>query len=444
MVAFVGDQIYEFDPNGLIDKHAGLDALIEDYLWKWFQFGWSVRELMRDTPAFVIPDDHDVYQGNVWGQGGRAAATEEEGGFVQPAAFVRVVQRTQAGSLPDPVDPMPVDQGIEVYFTDIVHGGVGTAVLEDRKFKTGPHSDESRRLLGDRQLAFLDAWARDWNGQTMKLAVSQSPFAQSTTHSGSGLDVNGFDRDSNGWPRAGRDAALRALRRARAPHVSGDQHLGMTLQHGIDAHGDAVYGFAGPSMLNIFPRIFDPNRTETVDGVTRLVAGPGDRAVGYTGRHVDPHGNRIDVRAVANPDTYYAPPPPGTSAKKDALGIGYGLVRLERDTRRYTFEAWPANADPRDPLASPYPDWPVTIEQSDNDGREPAGYLTERVAAVDSPVLEVENEATGELVYARRVDGTRVVLPVFDAAASYRVTLSDAATGYREVFDGQRGVPDGR
>ena len=31
-------------------------------------------------------------------------------------------------------------------------------------------------LLGARQLAFLDAWARDWRGAEMKVALSQTAF----------------------------------------------------------------------------------------------------------------------------------------------------------------------------------------------------------------------------------------------------------------------------
>ena len=437
IIAFVGDQIYEFDPNGLIDRESE-EATRNDYLWKWFQFGWSVRELARSTPAFVIPDDHDVYQGNVWGQGGKLAVndagepSESAGGFVHPARFVRMVQRTQAGSLPDPHDPTPVDQGIETYYTDIVHGRVGIAVLEDRKFKTGPNSPVvPKRLLGDRQLAFLDTWARDWAGQDAKMVVSQSPFAQSTTHSGAALTPNGFDQDANGWPKAGRDRAVRALRRAFAPHVAGDQHLGMTLRHGVEAPGDAVYAFAGPSMLNIFPRIFDPANEGP---------GPGSRDSARLGPYTDAHGNDIDVLAIANPDTYYAPPPSGASAKMDALGIGYGLVHVDRAARAYTFEAWPGHADPLDPLAAPFPDWPVRVRQEDNDGRDPAGFLAEREAEVAAPVVEVVDERTGELVWARRLPDSRVVLPVYDANASYRVTVSDPDIGYERVFEGERVV----
>ena len=49
-----------------------------------------------------------------------------------------MVQRQQSWHLPDPVDPAPVERGITVYFTRLRVGGVDFAILEDRKFKTGP------------------------------------------------------------------------------------------------------------------------------------------------------------------------------------------------------------------------------------------------------------------------------------------------------------------
>ena len=41
--------------------------------------------------------------------------------------------------LPDPADPRPVEQQIGTYFTRLRVGGVDFAILEDRKFKTGPN-----------------------------------------------------------------------------------------------------------------------------------------------------------------------------------------------------------------------------------------------------------------------------------------------------------------
>ncbi len=433
MLAFLGDQIYEFDPNGLIDDE-NLENLVDDYFWKWQQFVFSVREYTRNTPAFIIPDDHDVYQGNVWGANGIPAVQETDGGFVYPSEFVQIVIKTQTGSLPTHVDNAPVEQGIDVYFTDLVYGGVGIAVLEDRKFKSAPGTPEdAATLLGNRQLDFLTQWAKDWEGQTLKLAISQSPFAQSTTHAGAEAARNLRDNDANGWPKPGRDRAVSALRKAFAPHVSGDQHLGLTLQHGVDQPNDGVFSFAGPSMLNIFPRVWDPSN---------LNAGPGDPAVDYLGQHTDAHGNLINVLAAANPDSYYLPRPPNGTWQKDQLGIGYGVVRMHKAQRSYSFEAWPAWVNPEtanleDGGAGMYSDWPITVSQIDNDGRQAIGFLLARTTAVNDAVVSVTNQTTGELVYARRIIGNTVELPVYDAQALYTVELSDSASGYYEVFNDQ-------
>lgn len=429
LLAFLGDQLYEFDPNGLNDKAP--ENIVNDYLWKWFQFGWSVRDLMRNTPAFILPDDHDVFQPNVWGQGGIAAKDESAGGYVHPASFIGVVQRTQTGSLPPAYDPQPVAQSIDVYYTNLVYGGVGMAILEDRKFKTGASSPQQpQQLLGQRQHEFLDEWARDWRGQKMKLAFSQSPFSQSTTHSGARMTPIGVDRDSNGWPKQGRDEAVRRLRRAAAPHIAGDQHLGMMLRHGIDAPDDAIYSFSGPSMLNIFPRIWDPMNES---------AGPGEITDDYTGTYTDPHGNLITVLAAANPAMYYREVDTTRPARKDELGIGYGMVTIDKANRRFTFGAWPAN---RNPLLEnrPYEGWPVSVSQSDNDGRIPTGYLQSRQAEVAEPLLVVEDESDGHLVYARRLTSSVAEVPVFDNSASYRVTLSDPEGLYSQSWQNQTTV----
>jgi len=428
MLAFLGDQIYEFDPNGYIDS-SSTESLIEDYFWKWQQFVFAVREYTRSTPSFIIPDDHDVYQGNIWGAGGIPANEEVAGGYVYPSEFIQIVQKTQTGSLPRSTDAAPVAQGIDVYFTDIVYGGIGIAVLEDRKFKSNPSTSNAEAvLLGDRQLSFLEAWAKDWENQKLKLVVSQSPFAQSTTHSGANTTPNNLDKDSNGWPKSGRDKAVVAIRKALAPHVNGDQHLGMSIKHGVSQHNDAVHSFSGPSMLNIFPRIWDPHNQQS---------GPGDKSVEYAGDYKDAHGNLITVLAAANPDAYYLPPTK-QSRQKDQLGIGYGIVRMNKLQRTYEFAAWPANVEPLTAAASPYEGWPIMVAQSDNDGRKPVGYLQQRIAPVEEAVVSVFDEQTQELVYARRYSSSIIDLPVFDVSSSYTVEIADTATGYREVFTDQQ------
>src|SRR3990170_3217612 len=120
-----------------------------------------------------------------------------------------MVQRQQTWHLPDPVDPAhvvasaaadgdagfgetrrragPAERGITVYFTRLRVGGIDFAILEDRKFKSGPlgaippmgprpdHINYERydpkaidlpglQLLGERQLTFLSDRTQAWTG----------------------------------------------------------------------------------------------------------------------------------------------------------------------------------------------------------------------------------------------------------------------------------------
>ncbi len=107
MLYFSGDQLYENHGGyGIIRKPA--DRAILNYLRKFYQHGWAFGEAMRDRPTVCIPDDHDVFQGNIWGEGGirmgdgRADTTA---GYAQPARMVNVVHRTCASHHPAPYDP---------------------------------------------------------------------------------------------------------------------------------------------------------------------------------------------------------------------------------------------------------------------------------------------------------------------------------------------------
>ena len=56
---------------------------------------------------------------------------------------------------------------------------------------------------------------------------------------------------------------------------------------------------------------------------------------------------------------------------------------------------------------------PVFFFASENEGRKPVGYLQEVALPYDNTVVELTNEATGELVYSRRVAGASFAAPVF-------------------------------
>ena len=67
----------------------------------WLEFGIQFRDIMRDRPTITIPDDHDIGQANLWGEGGIQAtnAAGPSGGYFYAPEYVNMVQRQQAWHL---------------------------------------------------------------------------------------------------------------------------------------------------------------------------------------------------------------------------------------------------------------------------------------------------------------------------------------------------------
>ena len=433
---FSGDQIYEGASPTFPDRaNAELD-----YLYKWYLWAWAFRDITKDRPTVTIPDDHDVYQGNIWGHGGRATDKDDKGGYVMPAEWVKMVERTQTSHLPDPYDPTPIDQGIGVYYTGMTYGRLGFAILEDRKFKHGCAGiipgKEGRpdhfanadfdpsivelpglKLLGDRQLAFLDDWTANWSGHDMKLALSQTVFANMATHHGGNLMRLYGDLDSNGWPKRGRDRAIGALRKGFTFMLAGDQHLSTIVHHGIDAANDAGYSFCVPSIANFYPRGWNP---ESI-GKNRPAGAPE-----HLGEHQDAFGNYVTVYGATNPTALTGQSTGVTPLELHDKMPGFGVVRFNKTDRTITMENWPRYVDPADPSSgSQYEGWPKTIHMEDNYGREAVAYLpTIEVTGMTDPVVQVVNEASGEIVYTLRIDGNSYRPKVF-AAGMYTVRVGE-------------------
>lgn len=455
----LGDQIYEGQPTSK-DTSSNYNRH-HDYLYKWQLWLLQARELAREMPTISIPDDHDIYQGNLWGENGIATTDQRTGGYEQPAAWVRLVERTQASHLPlpDPYNPvqpaLSVNQGIGVYFTELSYGEIGFAVLEDRKFKTGPinaPSDPDQQfLLGQRQKDFLRVWSTDWHGQQMKCVVSQSPFGMIHTHAAEGYGYFINDRDANGWPVHRRDEAWELLRLTRSFQLAGDQHLSSLVHHGIDTPADAGYSFTSPAIANFFPRVWDPvhnasGRTGTVSPYTGdfFLDGNGTLPSGEQNLN-STYPSHIRVVSAANPLEYYDQTRNMSPANLHDRGAGYGIIRIQKSSRRITFESWPLHADPEYPqTGSQFPDWPVTINQTDNDGRRPTGFLPLiNTLAKKEPVVSVYDETTGNLIYSMRFAGTIVRLPVYDNSLSYRVDISYDNDSVSEIRTNQSASPAG-
>ncbi|MBI1898613.1 MAG: alkaline phosphatase D family protein [Acidobacteria bacterium] len=456
---FNGDQIYERVAGYGIER-LPIERATLDYLRKWYLFGWEYRDLLRDTPAICMPDDHDVYHGNVWGAGGKKAdgmgqPGQDSGGYTQPAPWVNMVQRTQTSHLPDPHDPAPIDQGIGVYYCDMRVGGVSFAIIEDRKWKSAPkiampsaqivngwakspnyHAARDgdvagAELLGERQMKFLADWAADWSdGVWMKSVVSQTIFANVVTLpppadtdavtpklpiEQPGVfpkgEVKVADHDSNGWPQTPRNRALRAIRSALAFHIAGDQHLGSTLQYGVDTWNDASWAVCCPAIANIFPRRWYPPEP----GQNRKPGAPD-----YTGEFLDGFGNKVTVHAIFNPSAVKFAP-----RQLQQRAPGYGIIEFDRTTRKITVAVWPRWIDATQPGARPVEGWPITIDQTDN-GLNGARYALEAVKAAPGSILQVADQGANEIVYTYRMPGDSFTPKVFSEGA-YTVRVMDPA-----------------
>jgi hypothetical protein len=438
LLFFSGDQVY--------DHH-------QHYAY-WLKFGRDFGDIIRSTPTVTIPDDHDVGHANLWGAGGKVSHTRagHDGGYAAPVEYVKMVERAQTSHLPDPYDPTPIERGIGVYYTSLTVGRVSFAIIEDRKFKSGPQGLVPQQgprpdhvtdpnydpksldvpgatLLGERQLKFLQNWAADWHDCDMKSVLSQTLFCGGAQLHGRRDNRLLVDLDCNGWPQTGRNKALSEIRKAFAFMICGDQHLGTFIHHGIDDWNDAGYSLCVPSIANLYLRWWAPlepgrNREEGMPE--------------YLGEFLDGLGNKLTMLAVANP---------GERENHDRLttrSAGFGVVKFNKKTRQITVECWPRNVDITEPGAEQYPGWPQTIRQEDNYARKATAYLpTIQVSGMTDPVVQVIDESDGEIVYTLRIQGASHRPRVF-GAGTYTVKVGQPGTDRMKTLTGMRSLPPGK
>lgn len=362
LIFFAGDQSYDH----------------REHTAAWLLFGIQFREIFRNRPAISIPDDHDIGQGNLWGEGGKKAssAAGNDGGYFYHHEYIKMVERAQTSHLPDPYDPTPIEQGIGVYYTNLNLGEIDFAILEDRKFKSGPAGKipkmgprpdhirdssynpkdidvEGLKLLGDRQLEFLRAWGENRDEVEMKVVLSQTGFCGGAHRHGSFKNILHADLDSNGWPQTGRNNALRLIRAAGAVHLAGDQHIATLVQHGIDQFKDGPFAFVAPTIENnYYSRWWHPEDEQPGENPDK------NNSLKFNGDYLDGMGNKITMLAYANPE-------------KHITRGGFGLVRFVKSSKSVTFESWDRYTDVTEKGAEQMPGWPRTVRITDNSGEYP-------------------------------------------------------------------------
>jgi len=351
LVFFAGDQSYDH----------------KEHTAAWLKFGIQFREVFRTRPAITIPDDHDIGQGNLWGENGKKSlrADGNDGGYFFHPEYVKMVERAQTSHLPDPFHKEPLEQGINAYFTNLVIGGIDFAIIEDRKFKSGPNGKiplqgpradhilnpdynpddinlPELKLLGDLQLNFLKQWGENTDQNRMKAVLSATGFCGGAHLHGKQSNRLHADLDSNGWPQNGRDKALELIKKAGAVHIAGDQHLPTLIKHGITEFDDGPWAFVVPAIINnYYSRWWWPEDEKPGKNANNLLP--------WTGQYLDGFNNKITMHAYANPDS-------------DSNGSGFGFIRFDTSSNEVTFECWPRNVDVTNEAAKQFLGWPLKVK----------------------------------------------------------------------------------
>jgi len=436
LLFFSGDQVYDHN------RH---------YAY-WLKFGRDFGDIIRITPTVTIPDDHDVGHANLWGAGGKKSNTGagHDGGYFKPVEYVKEAERAQTSHLPDPYDPTPIQRGIGVYYTSLNVGGISFAIIEDRKFKSGPKGLVPKQgprpdhilnpdydpksvdvpgavLLGERQLKFLRDWGTDWKGAEMKAVLSQTIFCGGAhIHGGTNNRLHA-DMDSNGWPQTGRNKAIAEIRRAFAIHIAGDQHLATIFRHGIDEWNDSGYSFCVPSIANLYLRWWRPLEP----GKNREPGAPE-----HTGEFLDGFGNKVTLLAVANPT-----PERNGGTKLTTRAAGFGIVKFDKKKRQITLQCWPRNVDITSRKATQYSGWPRTVNQQDNYARKAVAYLPVlKVSGMTDPVVQVIDQANGEIVYTLRINGKSFRPKVFKEG-KYTLKVGELGTDKVKTLKNVESLP---
>ncbi len=390
VVTFLGDQIYESRPQAPITAK-GYKEL--DYLYKWSIWCYTFRDITKNQPTIILTDDHDVFQGNLWGNGGKKIEDQpnaipayygannydtwfqDHGGYIWGTDFANMVLSSQTSHLPFPKDPV-LENGLINYYTDYKYGKLNFAILEDKKFKSPPSEnnfeiyngfgisdslkpedfDQSTfKLLGDKQLSFLSAWSDSLKGKKEpKIILTQSAYVSLTTvpsdysptknnpaKRDSSAQELSADMDTNGWPKAGRDRALNCLNQNNILIISGDQHLGAVVEV-YDSIKKPYTFFSVPAIANTWPRMWWPHDSNNKKHPL--------------GEYEDAFGNQLNVKAVANP-VINAPYPSEFNYKSP----GFGIIDFNKKGTKAKLKAYPLYFDSKKKPIQ-FNGWPLNIK----------------------------------------------------------------------------------
>lgn len=223
--------------QGVLDSNPDVIVLLGDHNYFHHQVSYGfletiyhINKITKSLPTIVQLDDHDYGLGNIFGAGINGTYNSGEG-FIgsHPCLFMSYEQQALS-HLPDPASSKTLLNGIKYRYTNYIYGEVDMAIMEARKFK-----NRKDTLLGQDQEDWLENWCNDSN--LTRIVLTQTPFISIATHYRGHKKPkwtatnNKPGKDPNGFPPEARARALEILKDCSSLVVSGDQHLGFSVEY---------------------------------------------------------------------------------------------------------------------------------------------------------------------------------------------------------------------
>ena len=473
ILSFVGDQVTKDSPTEM-DKQ----FYMLDYLYKWYIWCWSFREITKDRPTICLPDDQDVFQTNLWGMNGIKADEmrkggvypmyysgyesyfqEDRGGYCFPSAFVNMVEQTQTKHLPDPIDPAQNEHNIKSFFTNMNYGDISFAIVECKKYRSSPASiypslpivngyllnpifdnqvisTNDATILGKIQKSFLSTWINDFKNSYFKVYLGQLTFSNLQTvpdstpvsryrhqlpcfvESEQPSWKSALDFSSGAWPIQERNEILNILRQSGALVIGGDNYLPSLVHYGIDNQKDAVIGFTIPAIAKTSGTRWYIKKNQPKKNETSI-----------DNNYLDGFGNRMSILAVANAV-------PGKDIDKVFNEkSGFGLVTFNKTSGIIVIQALKRNENLKKNLPTNMEGYPFTFLNKDLNQRKTYELLpTLRIVGFNgNPVIQIIDEFNNEIISTQRIYET-VYQPKVYKKGKYTVNIGEPSTSQWKVL----------
>ena len=102
--------------------------------------------------------------------------------------------------------------------------------------------------------------------------------------------------------------------------------------------------------------------------------------------------------------------------KLNNTASGYGIVKFHKEQQKITLESWPIYDEMSSDFSKykTHKGWPITVSVDQQYNRKLIGYLPTIKMKRNNFIVRVFKESSGELVYARRVNGKSFRPKVFE------------------------------